>query len=75
MAFVVFPIVENGVSMFLWLGHNVSTEFIQNVFGVGSLAQVNIENPLLTALDNDMSRNVNAVIRTVRRQRSRYMKV
>ena len=34
---------ENGVSMFLWIGHNVDPELIQQLFGVASAAQVDID--------------------------------
>lgn len=29
--------------MFMWIGHNASPEWIQNVFGVQSAAQVDID--------------------------------
>ena len=41
--------------MFLWLGHNLGQEFIEDVFGVGSLAQINIETCILLELDNPLS--------------------
>ena len=34
---------ENGVSMFLWIGHTVDPELIQQLFGVASAAQVDID--------------------------------
>lgn len=34
---------ENGVSMFMWLGHNVAAEWVQKVFGVQSAAQIDID--------------------------------
>lgn len=66
---------ENGLSMFLWLGHNISQEFIQDVFGVGSLAQINIETCLLLELDNPRSQRINQIVSKVRSQRSHFMKV
>lgn len=61
--------------MFLWLGFNVSPEFVQDVFGVGSPAQINIDTGLLLELDNPRSQRINGIIRKVRSQRSRFMKV
>ena len=34
---------ENGVSMFMWLGHNVAADWVQKVFGVQSAAQIDID--------------------------------
>lgn len=66
---------ENGFSMFLWLGYNLSPEFIQDVFGVNSLAQINIESGLLLELDNPRSQRINGIVKTLRSQRNRFMKV
>lgn len=38
-----FVFLENGLSMFLWIGHNVSSQWIQQVFGVQSVAQIDID--------------------------------
>lgn len=66
---------ENGFSMFLWLGHNIDQDFIQEVFGVSSLAQINIETCVLVELDNPRSQRVAQIISKVRSQRSHFMKV
>ena len=34
---------DNGVSMFLWIGHNVAADWVQQVFGVQSAAQIDID--------------------------------
>ena len=36
-------ILENGVSMFLWIGQAVDPTLIQNVFGAQSAAQIDID--------------------------------
>lgn len=61
--------------MFLWLGHNLSSDFVEEVFGVSSLAQINIETGILLELDNARSQKINQIISKVRSQRSHYMKV
>ncbi|XP_067937652.1 protein transport protein Sec24C-like [Watersipora subatra] len=68
-------LLENGLSMFLWLGYNLNQEFIQDVFGVGSLAQINIETCILLELDNPRSQRINQIVSKVRSQRSRFMKL
>ena len=34
---------ENGLSMFLWIGHSVEPHWVQQVFGVQSAAQIDID--------------------------------
>lgn len=36
-------LLENGLSMYLWLGLNVDSMDMQNLFGVSSLQQLNVE--------------------------------
>lgn len=68
-------LLENGVSMFLWLGHNVAADWVQQVFGVQSAAQIDIDKCRLLDLDNDVSQTVRSVIQKVRSSRNRYMKL
>jgi len=68
-------LLENGLTMFMWLGHNLSQEFVEEVFGVSSLAQINIETCVLLELDNPRSQRISSIISKVRSQRSHYMKL
>ena len=36
-------ILENGLSMSMWIGANVDPQSIQNLFGVPSMQQLNVE--------------------------------
>ena len=35
--------VENGLTMYMWIGLNVNPEWVQQVFGVQSAAQIDID--------------------------------
>lgn len=35
--------LENGLSMYLWIGANVDPNHIQNLFGVSHMEQLNVE--------------------------------
>lgn len=61
--------------MFIWIGMNASPEFLQQVFGVGSAVQVNIENVRLPVIDNPLNEAVHTIIEKIRTQRHRYMRV
>lgn len=61
--------------MFLWIGFGANSDFIQQVFGVPSAVQVNIETIKLPELDNPLSEAVRSVIEQIRTQRHRCMRV
>lgn len=61
--------------MFLWIGLGASPEFIQQVFGVPSAVQVNIEMVQLPELDNPLSEAVRSAVEEVRSQHHRRMRV
>lgn len=68
-------LLENGVSMFLWLGHMVDPELVQQMFGVASAAQVDIDKVKLMDLDNSVSRKVRDLVDMIRQERARYLKL
>jgi protein transport protein SEC24 len=71
----VFFVTENGIYLFLWIGLNVDMEWVQNVFGVHSAAQIDIDRTSLPELDNTLSVRIRSVIDSVRQQRHRSMRV
>lgn len=68
-------LLENGIHLFLWIGLNVSMEWVQNVFGVHSAAQIDIDRTSLPQLDNPLSARIRSVIESVRHKRHRYMRL
>lgn len=68
-------ILENGIYMFLWIGLGANQDFIQQVFGVPSAVQINIEQTTLPVLDNPTSEAVRTIIEQIRSQRHRYMRL
>ena len=36
--------VEDGVEMVVWIGQHASPEFVMNVFGVNSQAEINVDS-------------------------------
>lgn len=61
--------------MFLWIGLGVKPDFIQQVFGVASSIQVDIEKIALPELNNPLSNAVRSIIEEIRIERHRYMRV
>ncbi|XP_069690232.1 protein transport protein Sec24C isoform X2 [Periplaneta americana] len=68
-------LLENGIHLFLWIGLNVGMEWVQNVFGVHSAAQIDIDRTALPDLDNPLSQRIRSVIDSVREQRHRCMRL
>ncbi|XP_064620101.1 protein transport protein Sec24C-like isoform X2 [Lineus longissimus] len=68
-------LLENGISMFLWLGHNINPQWVHDVFGVQSLAQIDIDKGLLLELDNPLSQRIRGIVHKIRKERNRFMKM
>ncbi|GAB1598001.1 protein transport protein Sec24C-like isoform X2 [Argonauta hians] len=67
--------LENGLTMYLWLGHNVNPEWVQMLFGVQSAAQIDIDKCKLMELDNPLSQRIRSIVRIVQEDRNRQMKL
>jgi protein transport protein SEC24 len=68
-------LVENGLVMYLWIGSNVSTTILQNLFGTPQLQQINIEKSKLVEIDSPISQTVRSVINKVNEQRNSMLKL
>ncbi|XP_027025074.1 protein transport protein Sec24D isoform X1 [Tachysurus fulvidraco] len=68
-------LLENGQSIFLWLGQACPPEFIQNFFNVPSMAHLSSDTITLTELDNAHSRKLHAIILSISQQRCKSMKM
>ena len=67
---------ENGIYIFLWIGASVNPEWLQNIFGVPNLAQINVETITeLPDINTDESLRLRGYIRQLRNERQRYMRV
>lgn len=61
--------------MFLWLGGGLSGQWVHDVFGVQSVAQVNTENNILPKLQTEASKRLHRIIDRLQAERPRCMKV
>lgn len=61
--------------MFVWIGLSADQEFVQQVFGVPSAVQVNIEMTRFPELDNPLNQAVRTVVEKIRSQHHRSMRV
>ncbi|KRZ25409.1 Protein transport protein Sec24C [Trichinella pseudospiralis] len=68
-------LLDNGVLMFLWIGQNVPTQWIQDVFGVSTFAQINTDKNQLIEKDNPTSRSLRCWIEELQAGRQRRAKI
>jgi len=68
-------LLENGVHMLLYVGLAVNPAWIQDVFGVQTAAQIDIDRTKLVERDNPMSRRVTGIIHDIGDNRPRSMKL
>lgn len=61
--------------MFLWLGMALSSQWVQGVFGVPSVAQVDTDRTVLPILDTPLNNRITNIINHVRAERHRCMRV
>ncbi|XP_056225358.1 protein transport protein Sec24D isoform X1 [Seriola aureovittata] len=68
-------LLENGHSMFLWLGQATPPDLIQNIFNMPSLAHLQGHMSVLPEVDNPMSKKIRSIISGLLEKRPNSMKV
>jgi len=68
-------LVENGISLFLYIGLQVDAGWIKDIFDVDSLQQVDVEKHHLAPLENENSDRLNNLISHIRFTRGRHMRM
>lgn len=68
-------LLENGLSLFLWIGLQIDPIWVKDVFGVDSLQQVDCERNYLATFENETSVKLNELIEGIRIKRGRHMRL
>jgi len=68
-------LVENGISLFLYIGLQVDAGWIKDIFDVDSLQQVDVEKCRILLLENENSDRLNTLIGHIRQTRGRHMRL
>lgn len=68
-------LLENGISLFMWIGLQVDPGWLNQVFGAHTIGQVDIEMTSLPVLDNPLSSRLNDIVRQIQDQRQHYLKL
>ncbi|XP_054002106.1 protein transport protein Sec24C isoform X2 [Hylaeus anthracinus] len=68
-------LLENSIHMFLWLGLALSPQWVQAVFGVPSVVQVDTDRTALPVLDTQLNKRITDIINRVRMERHRCMRL
>ncbi|XP_011498373.1 PREDICTED: protein transport protein Sec24C isoform X2 [Ceratosolen solmsi marchali] len=68
-------LLENGIHMFLWLGANLSSQWLQSVFGVSSVLQVDTDKTTIPPLNNPLNDRIRYIISYVQSERRHCMRL
>lgn len=68
-------LLDNSIHMFLWLGLSLSPQWVQAVFGVPSVMQVDTDRTVIPELNNPLNNRIIEIINHVRHERHRCMKL
>ncbi|XP_020285904.1 protein transport protein Sec24C [Pseudomyrmex gracilis] len=68
-------LLENTIHMFLWLGMALSSQWVQSVFGVPSVVQIDTDRSALPILDTPLNNRIINIINRIRAERHRCMKL
>merc|ERR1719220_1496569 len=68
-------LLENGIYIFMYITLAANPNWIQDVFGVPSAAQVVVERAYLEERSNPMSERVRGIVEALRSVRSRHMRL
>ena len=63
--------MDNGIYLFLYVGLAADPAFVQDVFGVATAAQINVDMSQLEERDNCLSKKVRQIVQIVRAERTR----
>lgn len=64
-------LIENGLIMFLWIGMHADSQRIQEVFGVPTVARIDVDKTQLLELKNPLSQCVRRILDIIQRERPR----
>ncbi|KAG7207356.1 hypothetical protein KM043_009019 [Ampulex compressa] len=68
-------LLDNSIHMFLWIGLSISPQWVQAVFGVPSVVQIDTDRTTLPVLDTPLNKRITDIINEVRAARHRCMRL
>eukprot|EP00794_Sanderia_malayensis_P007299 gene7299-8115_t len=68
-------LLENGISMFMWVGLQVSPDILQQLFHANTIGQVDIEMTQLPELDTPLSKRVRSIVNEIQLNGQRCLKL
>lgn len=68
-------LLENGITIFIWIGKIVTINWIQDVFGVHSIAEIDPEMSNLPEKNTTISQRIRSFIDKIRKERSKYLQL
>ncbi|KAF9937775.1 COPII coat Sec23p-Sfb3p heterodimer component [Modicella reniformis] len=66
-------LLENGQAMYFWLGRDISPQFLNDVFGVSNLNEIDPNLRYLPEINSPTSTQLRTIVDYMQAQRSRYL--
>lgn len=61
--------------MFMWLGLSLNPQWVQTVFGVASVVQIDTDKTVIPVIDNPLNKRIRDIIAQVQSERRYCMRV
>jgi len=68
-------LLENTISMFIWVGLQVDPQFLQDAFGVAAIGQLDVEATTLPELDTPISKRIRQIVDAIQDRNPRHLKI
>jgi len=68
-------LMHNSVNLYVWVGRNCDPQVLNNVFGCSDVMKINTDVGSLPEYDNEDSKKINYLVRTVQKQVTKQMKL
>lgn len=68
-------LLENTISMFIWIGLQVNPHVLQDIFNVKSIGQLDVDMTQLPELDTPLSKRVRQIVEAIQSERQRFLKL
>ncbi|KAI9493869.1 hypothetical protein BDB00DRAFT_821063 [Zychaea mexicana] len=68
-------LLDTGYDLYFWVGSRIPAEFLEQVFGVSRLDQIDINMTTLPILDNSLSERIHDISRQLQSERARCLQL
>ncbi|XP_067131547.1 protein transport protein Sec24C-like [Centruroides vittatus] len=68
-------LLENGTCIFIWVGQAIDANWIQDVFSVQYIGDINPAEPIIPENNNPLSRSIRSLIERIRKESGKHLQL